>query len=117
MKIANNKAHPYLHGMKTALCLAFTMILFICLNWKSNAQNNGLRFEKIGVEQGLSDETVISILQDSKGYIWFGTLNGGLNKYDGYSFTKYQFDPNDTNSISQNFIYTIYEDGVGAIWV
>jgi ligand-binding sensor domain-containing protein len=117
MRIANNKAYTYSHGMKISLYLAFTVLFVFCLSWKSGAQNHGLRFEKIGVEQGLSDETVISILQDSKGYIWFGTLNGGLNKYDGYSFTKYQFDPYDSNSISQNFIYTIYEDSAGAIWV
>ena len=41
----------------------------------------------------------------------------GLNKYDGYSFTKYRFDPFDSNSLSQNFIYTIFEDKYGAIWV
>ena len=41
----------------------------------------------------------------------------GLNKYDGYSFTKYRFDPFDSNSLSQNFIYTIWEDKYGAIWV
>ena len=47
--------------------------------------------------------------------MWFGTLDG-LNKYDGYSFTKYQFDPFDPNSLSQNFIYTIWEDKYGSIW-
>jgi ligand-binding sensor domain-containing protein len=79
-------------------------------------QNESVRFEHIGFGQGLSSETVISILQDSKGYIWFGTFDG-LNKYDGYSFTKYRFDPLDTNSLSENFIYTIFEDKFGSIWV
>uniref|UniRef100_UPI0035936EB7 two-component regulator propeller domain-containing protein n=1 Tax=Aquiflexum sp. TaxID=1872584 RepID=UPI0035936EB7 len=40
-----------------------------------------------------------------------------LYKYDGYDFTKYQFDPADPNSISQNFIYTIFEDKYGTLWV
>ena len=48
--------------------------------------------------------------------MWFGTFDG-LYKYDAYSFTKYQFDPFDSNSLSQNFIYTIWEDKSGAIWV
>ena len=45
--------------------------------------------------------------------MWFGTFDG-LNKYDGYTFTKYQFDPFDSNSLSQNFIYTIWEDKYGS---
>lgn len=102
--------------LKQFLYRAFGAITLLCLNQACSAQQHDLRFEKIGFEQGLSSETVISILQDSKGYMWFGTLDG-LCKYDGYSFTKYQFDPNDSNSISQNFIYTIYEDTYGAIWL
>lgn len=79
-------------------------------------QNEILRFEHLGVEEGLSNESVTSILQDSKGYIWVGTTDG-LNKYDGYSFTKYRFDPFDSTSISQNFIFAIFEDRDGSIWV
>jgi ligand-binding sensor domain-containing protein/signal transduction histidine kinase len=86
------------------------------MNPRGNAQNENLRFEHIGIEEGLSNENVTQIFQDSKGYIWFGTFDG-LNKYDGYSFTKYRLDPFDSNSISQNFIYTIWEDKYGAIWV
>ena len=67
------------------------------------------------MQQGLSSNNVTNILQDSKGYIWIGTEDG-LNKYDGYSFTKYKFDPLDSNSLSQNMIYTIWEDKEGFIW-
>ncbi|WP_276501245.1 sensor histidine kinase [Terrimonas pollutisoli] len=92
--------------------------LFILFSFKqsSNAQNESLRFEHVGIEEGLSNNNVSAILQDSKGYIWFGTMDG-LNKYDGYSFTKYQFDPFDSSSLSQNTIYTIWEDKYGFIWV
>ena len=82
----------------------------------SYAQNGSLRFEHIGIEEGLSNNNVTAILKDTKGYIWFGTMDG-LNKYDGYSFTRYQFDPFDSNSLSQNTIYTIFEDKYGFIWV
>ena len=73
-------------------------------------------FEHIGIEEGLSYDNVTAILQDSKGYLWIGTADG-LNKYDGYTFTKYKFDPFDSNSLSQNWIYTIFEDSHGMIWV
>ncbi|HET6999805.1 MAG TPA: two-component regulator propeller domain-containing protein, partial [Puia sp.] len=94
------------------LCL----ILFFSLNRSSNAQNESLRFEHIGIEEGLSNESITTIFQDSKGYMWFGTMDG-LNKFDGYSFTKYRFDPFDSNSLAQNFIYTIFEDEQGSIWI
>ncbi|HNR06989.1 MAG TPA: two-component regulator propeller domain-containing protein [Saprospiraceae bacterium] len=80
------------------------------------AQNETLRFEHIGIEEGISNEITTAILLDSKGYLWIGTSDG-LNKYDGYNFTKYRFDPFDTNSISQNWIYSIFEDSHGVIWV
>ncbi len=94
----------------------FCLLILFSFNQNTNAQNEQLRFEHLGLEDGLSNENVTAILQDRKGYIWLGTM-GGLNKYDGYSFTKYQFDPFDSNSLSQNLVYTIWEDKLGFIWV
>jgi two-component sensor histidine kinase/ligand-binding sensor domain-containing protein len=48
--------------------------------------------------------------------MWFGTQDG-LNKYDGYNFTVYKYEELDVQSLSDNFITTIYEDKSGAIWV
>jgi len=94
----------------------FCLFILVSVNQGSKAQNESLQFDHIGFEDGISNENVLAILQDRKGYLWFGTMDG-LNKYDGYSFTKYQFDPFDSNSLSQNTIYTIWEDKYGFIWV
>ena len=94
----------------------FSLLILFNVFQRSDAQNESLRFEHIGVEEGLSSDNVTAILQDSKGYIWFGTWDG-LNKYDGYTFIKYRFDPLDSNSLSQNSIYTLWEDKHGSIWV
>lgn len=75
-----------------------------------------LRFERITVDQGLSDNNAICIMQDRKGFLWFGTWNG-LNRYDGYSVTNYYSDPGDTSSLSFNVIYQMHEDAQGKIWV
>ena len=68
-----------------------------------------LRFDRIPTEQGLSQATVISIIQDNQGFIWFGTEDG-LNRYDGYNFTIYRHDPDDPNSLSDNRILSIIQD-------
>jgi ligand-binding sensor domain-containing protein/signal transduction histidine kinase len=102
--------------MKPSKIRIFAILFFLWIGNKCIPQSESLRFEHIGVEDGLSGKFITAILQDSKGYIWIGTIDGGLNKYDGYSFTKYKFDPLDSNSLSQNIIYTIWEDKDGFIW-
>ncbi|MCP4543236.1 MAG: GAF domain-containing protein [Chloroflexi bacterium] len=80
------------------------------------ARDNDIKFERISLEQGLSDSTIFCILQDSKGFMWFGT-HDGLNKYDGYDFTVYRHDLEDPNSLSNNAVRSIYEDQFGTLWV
>jgi hypothetical protein len=75
-----------------------------------------LRFERISVEHGLSHSTVNCILQDSKGFMWFGT-DDGLNKYDGHSFIVYKHNPDDPQSLSHNQVWSLFEDSSGVLWV
>ncbi len=79
-------------------------------------QINQVNFTRILSENGLSQNSVHSILQDRQGFLWFATEDG-LDKYDGYNFTVYKNNPNDSTSISDNFIWTIYQDRNGIIWV
>ncbi len=75
-----------------------------------------LKFKNISLNEGLSQSSVLCILQDKKGFLWFGTRDG-LNRYDGKKFTKFSYDSQDSNSISHSFIKTIFEDKAGTIWV
>ncbi|MGB8983588.1 MAG: two-component regulator propeller domain-containing protein, partial [Anaerolineales bacterium] len=75
-----------------------------------------LRFDHIGIEQGLSQSSVRVIFQDSRGFLWFGTEDG-LNRYDGYTFKIYKPDPDVPNSLSDRLITSIVEDRDGYIWV
>jgi two-component system sensor histidine kinase ChiS len=79
-------------------------------------QGQQLRFEHLSVEDGLSQDSVTCILQDHKGFMWFGT-GDGLNRYDGYRFTVYRHDPADPTSLSSSDIATLYEDRQGTLWV
>lgn len=75
-----------------------------------------LRFEHLSIEHGLSQSTVSVILQDSFGFMWFGT-DDGLNRYDGYQFRVYRHDPDDPAGLSQGGIREIYEDSTGDLWL
>ncbi len=80
------------------------------------SQEKDIQFETISLEQGLSQSSIRTILQDHKGFMWFGTLDG-LNKYDGYEITVYRHDPKDPYSIPDNAINVIYEDHNHTLWV
>ena len=75
-----------------------------------------LRFDRIPTEQGLSQATVICMLQDDQGFMWFGTEDG-LNRYDGYNFKVYKHDPADPNSLSNSWIMSMIKDRSGVLWI
>ena len=74
------------------------------------------KFTHLSIEDGLSQTTVTTILQDRHGFMWFGTQDG-LNRYDGYSFVVYRNDPNDLNSLGGNQIRKIVQDASGILWI
>jgi ligand-binding sensor domain-containing protein/signal transduction histidine kinase len=75
-----------------------------------------LRFDHISIEEGLSQSSVHVIIQDSRGFMWFGTQDG-LNRYDGYTFRTYKPDPDNTNSLSDRWILSVLEDKEGFLWI
>ncbi len=74
------------------------------------------KFERISLESGLSQSIVACILQDSRGFLWFGTEDG-LNFYDGYDFRIFRHLPDDPSSISHNDVQSLYQSRDGYIWI
>src|SRR5690348_12384055 len=70
----------------------------------------------LGIEQGLSNNSVRCIYQDKKGFLWFGTYDG-LNRYDACTFKVFRNNFNNPSSLPNNFINAIDEDNNGNIWV
>ena len=94
-------------------------LVAICLflsRYTVSAKNTNINFRNITIQNGLSQNSVSSIYQDSEGYMWFGTADG-LNRYDGYNFEIFKFNPKNKNSISGSYIGDIQEDSLGNIWV
>ena len=94
----------------------FIVIIFSGFLFPISGQVNQVNFSRILSENGLSQNSVHAIIQDNQGFMWFATEDG-LDKYDGYNFTVYKNNPDDSSTISDNFIWTVYEDKKGIIWV
>jgi ligand-binding sensor domain-containing protein len=75
-----------------------------------------VKFAHLTVNDGLSQGSVICILQDRKGFMWFGT-QVGLNRYDGYTTTVFKHDPSVANSLDNSFVIMLAEDSSGVLWV
>ena len=75
-----------------------------------------LRSVHITTNDGIANNSIRYIFQDSKGFIWFGTLNG-LSRYDGNSFVNFRPDSSDSISLADHRIRQIDEDNNGFLWI
>ena len=75
-----------------------------------------VKFQRLMLDDGLSQSSILSIHQDSRGFIWMGTQDG-FNRYDGRNFVSYKADPDDPHSVSDPNIWAIAEDPDGNLWV
>ena len=98
---------------KIAICL-----LFLCagVNYAFSDIPEQINFSYISINEGLSQSTVFSIDQDQRGNMWFATYDG-VNKYDGYSFTVYQHNEDDPNSIANDISRIVKADSQGRVWI
>ena len=100
----------------------YTIYMFLLLTFLMSINTlyvsayTNINFKHITGEDGLSQGTVETMIQDNKGYMWFGT-NDGLCRYNGYEFKIYKHDEESKNSITNNYIVDIKEDKSGNIWV
>lgn len=90
--------------------------LTVCLVWFCTGMQGQVSFAHIGLEDGLSQSTVLSITQDVQGNMWFATFNG-VNRFDGYDFTVYRHETGNAGSIGDNMVYAVKADDKGGVWV
>jgi ligand-binding sensor domain-containing protein/signal transduction histidine kinase/DNA-binding response OmpR family regulator len=103
----------YRKHIALVLFLFFTAFAF---GQKQENNYEALKFKNLSLKEGLSQSSVLSILQDKKGFLWFGTRDG-LNKYDGNEFTIYRHNLEDSTSLSHNFVKILHQDLKGNLWV
>jgi len=88
------------------------LLFFVCFSfgvWSSS-------FKNLTTLDGLSQNDVNCIFQDSRGFIWIGT-HDGLNRYDGYTFKVYRMEPRQKDGLVSNIVFTITEDAEGHLWM
>jgi PAS domain S-box-containing protein len=95
------------------ILLLSLLIILICPS-HGYAQAVNLTFDHLPPDNGLVG--INCVLQDRKGFIWFCTQEG-VNKYDGYNFTIYKHEPEQPNSLSDNWVSSLYEDSSGFLWI
>lgn len=105
--------HWKLMSALLARCTIITVGILCCF-FSTGAQQ--LTFKHLTVEEGLSQNTVTAIAQDSLGFMWFGTRNG-LCRYDGYGFRIFESQPGSTSGLTSNAINSLQLDSASRLWI
>ncbi|SFE41913.1 ligand-binding sensor domain-containing protein [Thermoflexibacter ruber] len=92
----------------------YTSFAFI-LSLSTFAQSPTVKFNHFTTDNGLVSNEIKSLFTDSEGFIWIGTRNG-LSRFDGKNFKNYKHNPEDSLSISNNYIWHIHETADGLLW-
>lgn len=95
-------------------------ILLVASTWlgmagPAEASQRSLRFERLSMDEGMLQFSILSILQDRQGYIWFGSQSG-LQRYDGYRLTMFRNDADNPDSLPDNYVSASWEDPDGMLW-
>jgi ligand-binding sensor domain-containing protein/signal transduction histidine kinase/DNA-binding response OmpR family regulator len=98
-----------------ALLLAF---FYSPTSWSNErpTKEKPIRFQHLTIEDGLPQNSVLTSLQGSSGFMWFGT-EAGLARFDGYSFKIFQHEVDNSKSLSHNYITKMVEDSQGNLWI
>ncbi len=93
-----------------------TLLLFILLFLSDLSASVEVRSTRLTTTNGLSNNSIRNIFQDSKGFIWLCTLNG-LSRYDGVSFVNFYPEPGNPLSLADSRTWEIQEDDNGFLWI
>jgi PAS domain S-box-containing protein len=92
------------------------LLFFIIPALFTHVNGQAIQFKHYAVDDGLTQSVILSVFQDSEGFIWIGTQSG-LNRFNGYEFDHYYNDPLNSSSLTNNWIYDIAEDSNGILYL
>lgn len=98
----------------------FIYLLFASVFCTAQAQQPSYKtkidFERLNIDNGLSQNIVEVIFQDNYGFVWFGSQDG-LNRFDGHNYKYFHHSPHDTLSISNNYVKAIAQTDPSYLWI
>jgi ligand-binding sensor domain-containing protein len=101
-------------GYKKLLIILLGLLLYAPFIWSQTPTFSSVSFTT--ENSRLSHNTVLSMFQDSRGFIWISTMDG-LNRFDGQTMKIYRHNPADSTTISNSFIHGVFERADGMIWI
>lgn len=101
---------------RTAILLCSLLLYADYISAQYTRNNTPVIFRHLTQADGLASNVVNAIIQDRRGFMWFGT-DKGLNRYDGRALVLYTRHTKDTNSLSGNHITSLFEDSRGRLWI
>ena len=96
--------------------ISFTILINLILWNPITAQFRSLAFERFTIENGLSNNSINSIVQTQDGFLWIAT-NDGLNRFDGQNFKIYKHNIFDSSSLPENYVVTLLASRDGMLWI
>ncbi|ULC57938.1 response regulator [Flaviramulus sp. BrNp1-15] len=105
-----------MYYLKVVVIFLFLPVIALSQNNNKQTLQKQISFKSLTVEEGLSQNSVVSISQDSIGYLWFATQDG-LNRYDGRNFKIYNKQFTDITRPTFSKLGKVYTDRIGQLWI
>lgn len=103
-------------GLRRYIHVVLAIVIASCAPFVCFADDCEISFDHFTMIDGLSQNSVTCLFQDSQGFLWIGS-QAGLNRFDGRTFKVFKNEPMDPHSLSSNYINAIAEDADGNLWI
>lgn len=107
---------PKDHNPFFLISLFLVQVIFLLSFSTVKGAVTNFNFDRISIDEGLSNRIIHDIFKDSEGFLWFCTENG-INRYDGYKIRQYTTIEGDTCSLSYHKTRKVVEDCNGRLWI
>ncbi len=102
--------------MEITIIRYISILLSLLILYPSLLYASNIKFEKLTLEDGLSQSVVLDVVQDSSGFLWIATQDG-LNRYDGSEFKIFKYSPLDSSTIPDNWINALAVGNNSTLWI
>lgn len=116
MQYVNSMTNSILNSCSKKQVALFIFVFFIFVKVQIKSQETTLYFSHFTNKNGLSQNSVHCIAQDSTGYVWLGTEDG-LNRFDGYEFAHFHEDGTKAGNLSSDYITDLAFDNSNRLWI